>query len=91
MNDSYLEFNINDCVKVKLTNVGKEILARHWGKEELPEWYKNCTDKYGWISFQLHDLMHIFGQYTYIGNMYLPFKTTILINTKDMKNANVEY
>lgn len=64
-----LKFNLNYSVFVKLTNEGYE----YWKKKndnlfsQVPEWikeenyYKNKTDKNGFIKFQMWEFMQIFG------------------------------
>lgn len=77
--------NINDSVRVKLTDIGIGILRqRHevirsqipnHGKFEPP-----VTDDHGWATFQLWDLFQIFGQHIYMG-CRMPFETTIKVDT----------
>jgi len=71
-----IKFNVNDNVRVKLTDVGKEVLNKHWGY--MPNWYNDRIDEKGYMSFQLHELMNIFGESVYNG-CEIPFETTILI------------
>lgn len=77
--------NINDDVRVKLTDDGWRMLEEHFqeGERILPlgadhvqrmiEMYRRRTDADGWTTFQLWDLMHIFGPELYMGNMKIPF------------------
>lgn len=75
--------NINDYVKVKLTDHGVNILKKQ--HKELYERYGIGTPNYdpvvdelGYTSFQMHDLMERFGAYMKICNP-LVFETEILI------------
>lgn len=76
-------FNINNCVKVKLNEIGiNELRKQHKELEDMglkgnfvmPE-----VDKKGYTKYQLHDLMHRFGHLTSIG-FGCPFETEILID-----------
>jgi len=78
-----MEFNINDYVKVKLTNYGLSILeAQH---NELHSYFSNQqpfeppkTDENGYTKFQLWHLMQTFGPH--IGaSLINPFETDIII------------
>jgi hypothetical protein len=73
-------FNINDYVKVRLTDKGMKVLADHYGGE-IPEWFVNYMED-GWTKFQLWDLASIFGENLYNG-CTLPFETNILIEVKE--------
>ncbi len=78
-----MEFNINDKVRVKLTDHGRKILKsdhdKFWksiGKEMVytpPE-----EDSEGWSTCQLWILMQKFGSHMYLGGIS-PFETTIEI------------
>lgn len=79
MPSKFIKFNINQNVKVKLTEEGKKILAiYHHG--DVPDWYSEYyVDSNGWWTFQCHTLMRIFGNSLFIGNHKPPFETDILI------------
>lgn len=76
-----MQININDYVKVKLTDRGREIL-----KTQHEDLRKQCpflseepsykTDEDGWSQFQMWDLMVKFGPYIFMG-CDLPFETTV--------------
>jgi hypothetical protein len=78
------EFNVNDCVMVKLTDVGIAELEREnrkWAemhpkleKFELPK-----TDIDGYSKWQLHYLMSRFGHLMAAG-LPPPFETTIRLD-----------
>ncbi len=79
-----IKLNVNNNVKVKLTDKGREILRKYllgWGYR-VPDWYDSHTDSDGYTVFQLHEVMHIFGPHTYNG-CEIPFETTILIPTQE--------
>lgn len=61
-------FNINDYVQVKLTEYGRTI-CRKWSITPV-------EDADGWVSFQMHIMMNVFGPYISLG-LDLPFETTI--------------
>ena len=83
-----MKFNINDYVKVKLTDKGRELhkryqneLLKHWDKYE----YKAPKeDEDGWSKWQLWDLMQTFGPHIHLGGIN-PFDTEIEIITNDTK------
>ena len=65
-----IKININSCVKVKLTERGKEIFKKQF--DCLPESYKKRhdpsefepkVDAKGYTEFQLHELMNLYGEY----------------------------
>ena len=81
-----MEFNINNNVKVKLTDFGRKILQDQ--HDELynriqikkPEFNPPKEDKDGWSNWQLWVLMERFGEYIHIGVSNAPFETTIIID-----------
>ncbi|WP_321388692.1 hypothetical protein [uncultured Enterococcus sp.] len=78
MKTEYQKFNINQFVKVKLTETGikiyQEKFLKYGGK--APEL---IIDDNGFSKFQMHDLMNTFGEYLFMGNIDMPFETNILI------------
>jgi hypothetical protein len=64
-----MKFNVNNLVRVKLTDHGKKILQND--AINLPK-----EDKDGWSEWQLWGLMSNFGQYLYNG-CELPFEINI--------------
>ena len=79
-------FNVNENVRVILTDTGRNALRKHWElvyktRARQEEAMDVCSP--GWrtdspVKFQLWELMSIFG--SVIGNgMPVPFQTTILI------------
>lgn len=84
------EFNINNSVKVKLTDYGKEIyyhqydyLNQSYGKEIIEPRYPK-VDENGYATFQLWNLMELYGKYISMTGTVeqntLPFETTIFID-----------
>lgn len=79
-----IEFNINDNVFVKLTDLGRTELKRQHDQLNkeingvLGGYRPIVEDKDGWSKWQLHDLMNHFGHMMYVG-FEMPFETTIRI------------
>jgi len=76
-------FNVNDYVKVKLTEAGinelrnqhEELKKRGYeGDFKTPE-----VDENGYTKYQLHYLMNLFGHLMHLG-FCVPFETEILID-----------
>ena len=81
-----LEFNINDTVKVKLTEHGHDLLCKqHYALWEDVEHNKRPVynppkeDEEGWSTWQLWVLMNAFGAHLYNGASPLPFNPAIKI------------
>lgn len=77
--------NINDFVKVKLTEYGKDILReKHENlRKRLPKMWEYSgpiVDEEGYTKFQMWDLMKTFGPYMQLGNPQIPFETEIKIS-----------
>lgn len=76
-------FNINDNVRIKLTNRGKEILCGQHVKiiRRFPQITYEFTlpkeDENGWSEWQLWKLMEAFGDYIGMGTVEYPFELTI--------------
>lgn len=85
-----MTFNINDKVKVQLTELGRRILDdQHWALESRFQAVKQFgrydpkDDSEGWSEWQLWELMNKFGGH--LGNgRPLPFHTIIRIDEKDL-------
>lgn len=67
-----IKVNINDVIKVKLTDLGKEIVQKNF--DELQAWYPTIPlqtiypiDDDGYTEFQLWAFMSIFGEHLYNG------------------------
>lgn len=79
----YMLVNLNDTVKVKLTEKGRQILKdEHEAlKKRFPsisEYKEKEVDKSGYTQFQLWSLIKTFGPSIYLG-CDVPFETTIMI------------
>lgn len=64
------KFNINQKVKVKLTDFGKNILDTYFAEINISPIHYSCrykADKLGYITFQMWDLMSIFGEHICMG------------------------
>lgn len=80
-----INFNINHHVKVKLTNYGYSIWVEHHNKystkpltvESILK-LKDREDEDGYLDFQMHELMNIFGGKISMGNK-LCFDTNIIL------------
>ena len=84
-----VKFNINNDVKVRLTQMGKDIFYHQY--DELNKIYGRIVcephyprvDKDGYSRFQLHKLMEMYGQHLHNGGSVehntSPFETEILI------------
>ncbi len=82
---TYTNFNINEWVRVKLTDRGREILQRNFHEvtERMPiharmrrVFSPPKEDAEGWSEWQLHNLMETFGEHSGLG-MVVPFHTEI--------------
>lgn len=82
---SFIPFNINDGVKVKLTESGIVHYKRHFAEVGIITDGPPIDDQ-GYTRFQLWDLMKTFSDQVFMGNLNPPFETGILIEL-----SNVEY
>jgi hypothetical protein len=74
-----MKVNINDMVKVKLTEYGKEISR------------VLSPDIDGFNAFHLWELMQIFGRCMYLGNNMMPFENNeIYFEEEDMNQSKEE-
>lgn len=85
-----IKFNINNYVKVKLTEKGKKVLKKQHDELEklcksIGKFHEPETDENGYTKFQLWDLMRTFGSYIGLGMNDLCFETTIIILEKDIE------
>ena len=79
---SVLKVNINDSVRVRLTDHGRKLHREHWDRfvgdaypYRAPE-----EDEQGWSGWQLWDLMSVFGEHMCMAGP-LPFETEIEIES----------
>jgi hypothetical protein len=75
-----VEFNINDHVWVRLTDVGRTVLADYWRPFCGVAGVLEARERNGWTEFQLWELAHIFGASLPMGSR-VPFETTIRFST----------
>lgn len=78
-----MKFNINDNIKVKLTNAGVEELKRQHDELKLSfpkigDFNAPKTDKDGYSTWQMHCIMQQLGHMLDIGGN-LPFEANIII------------
>ena len=80
------EFNINDVVKVKLTDMGKDIYYHQYDEFNLTQGYTE-TDENGYTKFQLWELMRLYGKFINMTGTVerntLPFHTNIFISERN--------
>lgn len=88
-----LKFNINEHVKVKLTNYGRTVLAEEhalfWekaGHPKPPEYTPPKEDREGWSKWQMWALMQAFGSHISLGGENC-FETTIELMTQKSLNT----
>ena len=77
--ECYVECNVNNRVKVKLTEDGQAIVREHYAKI-LGYAAGVMADEEGYTSFQVYEFMKIFGNHMSLGRK-LPFDACILIET----------
>lgn len=73
-----MKFNINNYVRVRLNDKGREHYLRHWASCGVKDRELPAVDADGFSRFQMWDLMHIFGTLCYLGAL-VPFDTEIII------------
>jgi hypothetical protein len=69
----YKSFNINQHVKVQLTDYGRKLYQEFYDSERIP-----YEDSYGWSTWQMWELMEIYGEHLGLTNKN-PFNLNILI------------
>ena len=91
---SFVDFNINDYVQVKLTPYGRACLQKNYNElnaaygGRLPFKHSPPTeDKDGWSRWQAWSLMADLGKHIAMG-MNPPFETTIRV---EVKTPNYDY
>ena len=75
----YVAHNINNRMKVKLTEDGQRIVREHYAKS-LGYAAGVMADEEGYTSFQVYEFMKIFGNHMLLGRK-LPFDACVLIET----------
>lgn len=85
-----IKFNVNNYVKVKLTELGKNIyqqrmkelnnMSIRWHFDTEPK-----LDEEGYYKAQLHEIMNMFGSYCQNG-FDIPFETNIILLSQNNQN-----
>lgn len=85
-----LNFNINDHVKIRLTDKGRLIvqkqhadLFKNYPPHATPVYHPRHEDPSGWSEWQLHDVMRTFGPHISVNSRLmggLLFETEIRID-----------
>lgn len=84
-----MELNINENVKVKITEYGLKILEDNFNKlkKDFPSidysFEKPKVDEDGFSKMQLHEVMKTFGKYMYMGTTKYPIELSIIIEGKE--------
>lgn len=83
MSNKEIKFNLNDTVKVKLTEHGIAIMKhQHKALQDAYPAYKaefnSPVDEDGYARFQFHSFIQTFGAYTYLG-CEMPFDTEAIL------------
>lgn len=63
---NFVNSNLNNYIKVKLTEYGRVIYRNSFVKLGLPE-PKIRVDEDGYTRFQMHVFINVFGEYIHIG------------------------
>ena len=90
-------FNINNIIKVRLTDTGKDILNGYFSglckyyasiepDEAIPDQY--AEDDKGYIRFQLWDFMNIFGSYFRLGSPVIIQDNDIIFSEEDLREVD---
>jgi hypothetical protein len=86
-----MQFNLNEIVKVKLTDVGKKIFYEldknfNWKISEIVDTsiYSNRIDNDGYVDMQMWEVMHLFGNHMKLG-MDLPIEMNVILKSHNIK------
>lgn len=82
-----MKINVNDKVRLKLTEHGKIILTT----DDYLKWTKPDDD--GWLELHLWEAMFVFGPFMFNGNPNIPFETNIELKasmTDEMMKRAIE-
>jgi len=82
MKDRFRDVNINEFIKVKLTDKGKEIYRNYYN--DIDDEYVPTldVDEEGFCKFQLWEFMRIFGEHFHMGGD-LPCETNVKIQIRE--------
>lgn len=70
--------NLNNLIKVKITDYGEEHLIKKMGLRSFRNFEKYNKQADGYYILQLHEFMYYFGELVYTGNPHLPCEVNIL-------------
>lgn len=89
MHEDFLNMNINNKIKVKLTDYGNSILKKDVTNTlsmlkgfNYPDYSPYHTDEDGYTEFTLWDFMRIFGSYFLLGCQQIIEENEIIFITK---------
>ena len=76
----FIETNLNNKVKFKPTNFGKEIYKKHHQEKHLDGFIIKDLEinENGYAELQLHEFMNIYGSYLVIWAKELPCESNII-------------
>ena len=83
MKDRFRNVNLNEYIKVKLTDKGKEIYRNYYNDiddECVPSLY---VDEEGFCKFQLWHFIRIFGEHFCLGGDDMPCETNVEIQIRE--------
>ena len=81
MKEQYKDSNLNYYIKVRLTEDGKKAYQEYYADNIYGAPGLQIDDE-GYVKFQIHDFMHIFGKRLFMGAT-LPCETNCKIQVKD--------
>lgn len=90
-------FNINELIKVKLTDHGKDIYYHQYDEFNKKVGYLTISPRYpkvdsdGFTSFQLWEFMEIYGPHMHIGMSNIIEHNDIYICDEDLRDYESQY
>lgn len=83
LSDGWVAFNINDYLRIRLTEAGREAMllnhhALYQHTAKMPEFVEPTPDADGWLKMQAWEVMREFGRHIHMTGP-VPFETTIQI------------
>ena len=79
------KFNMNDCIHIKLTDYGRDLIIKNYGYP----YFKTCVESnktdQGYYRLQLWKVMSYFGERLYNG-CKLPFEMTIYFEKDELES-----
>ncbi len=88
----WVKFNLNDEIRVKLTERGFEELAEDWNERAAfldefekrnADYYKEMADAEGYFTMRAHEFITLFGPIIYVGSDFV--NANILIASKNIE------